>query len=518
MTDRLSLSTSLLLGACAGALALTSCTTADHVGAAPSARAAMPSHVYAGTGTEEYRAWQESHFLDPRLRPLSTFAIDVDTASYSISRNYLQDDRLPPFAAVRVEEYLNYFEYDYPEPRGMHPLAVSLEMSVCPWETDHDLLAIGLQGQSIQAGEIPPSNLVFLIDVSGSMGSAAKLPLLVDSMRLLVDELRSEDRVAIVTYSGRAEVVLEPTPGSHKSEILRALNSLDAGGSTAGGPGLRMAYEVAEEHFDRAGNTRILLATDGDFNLGMRSEDDLQGFVSEKRRSGVYLSVLGFGSGNYKDAKMETLADHGNGNYSYIDDIVEGQRVLVGEFSGTLFTVAEDVKLQLEFNPERVAGYRLIGYDNRQLEARDFNDDSKDAGELGAGQQVTALYEIIPAGPPRSVDPLKYQDQGPRPSGELLTWKVRYRKPGSTDGSVRLEAGVMRDDIWREQPSANWGFASGVAECALVLKETGHADGASMERAILRAKDSLSHDRDGNRAEFVRLMEKAVLLQRTWRP
>lgn len=476
----------------------------------------MPSTVYPGMGSESYHAWEESHFRDPKAAPLSTFAIDVDTASYSIMRNYLQGDRMPPYAAVRVEEYLNYFDYDYPEPQGAHPLTVSLEMSACPWESDHDLLAIGLQGQSIEAGEVPPSNLVFLIDVSGSMGSEDKLPLLVDSMRLLVDQLRSEDRVAIVTYSGRAAVVLNPTPGNHKSEIQRALDRLRAGGSTAGGPGLRMAYEVAEEHFDREGNTRILLATDGDFNLGMQSDDALRKFVSEKRRSGVYLSVLGFGSGNYRDHKMETLADHGNGNYSYIDDIVEGKRVLVGEFAGTLLTVAEDVKLQIEFNPARVAGYRLIGYDNRLLEDRDFNDDAKDAGELGAGQQVTALYEIIPAGPPRSVDPLKYQDQGPVPSGEMLTWKVRYRKPGSAAGSMLLEDGVRPEDIWRARPSANWGFASSVAECALVLKESSHAGGASMTEAIARAKDSLGHDHDGNRAEFVRLMEKAELLQATW--
>lgn len=495
-----------------------SCSNSDgSVSARPSMRHTQaPGLAYPST--EEYRSWEESHFLDPRVQPLSTFAIDVDTASYSIARSFLNDDALPPEASVRVEEYLNYFDYDYPDAQDGHPLAVSVEMSVCPWEPDHDLLAIGLQGQSFTTKEVPPSNLVFLIDVSGSMNSDDKLPLLVNSMRLLVEQLRSQDSVAIVTYSGRAEIVLEPTPGNHKSEILRALDRLDAGGRTAGGPGLRMAYEVAEEHFDRSANTRILLATDGDFNLGMNSDEDLTAYVSEKRRSGVYLSVLGFGSGNFKDAKMETLADHGDGNYSYIDDILEGQRVLVGEFSGTLFTVAKDVKLQIEFNPARVASYRLIGYDNRLLADRDFNDDAKDAGELGSGQQVTALYEIVPAGPSRSVDPLKYQDQGPRPTGELLTWKVRYQKPGSAAGSFLLEHGVSPEEVFAEQPSANWRFASSVAECALVLKGSIHREGAALRSAITRARGSLGTDPQGKRAEFVRLMEKAALLDRSWAP
>lgn len=508
----------ILLAASTLALGFGSCTTSSGASSAPPSTRHTPAPGFVQNNQEEYRSWEESHFLDPREQPLSTFAIDVDTASYAIARRFLHDDMLPPADSVRVEEYLNYFDYDYPQAVDGHPLSVSLEMGVCPWEPDHDLLAIGLQGQVYETKEVPPSNLVFLIDVSGSMNSNDKLPLLVRSMQLLTDRLRSQDRVAIVTYSGRAEVVLEPTPGHHRHEISRALESLRAGGSTAGGPGLRMAYEVAEEHFETAGNTRILLATDGDFNLGMSSDEDLQAFVSEKRKSGVYLSVLGFGSGNYKDSKMETLADHGNGNYSYIDDILEGQRVLVGEFSGTLFTVAEDVKLQIEFNPAQVASYRLIGYDNRLLEARDFNDDAKDAGELGAGQQVTALYEIVPAGPPRSVDPLKYQDQGPKPHGELLTWKVRYQKPESQEGSVRLEAAVAPEDVFRAQPSANWRFASSVAECALLLKGSIHKEGAAFAAALDRAKGALTPDADGKRAEFVRLMEKASLLQTLWTP
>ncbi len=362
--------------------------------------------------TEGYAAVNENGFRSVKANPLSTFSIDVDNASYSNIRRFINSGQLPPADAVRIEEMINYFRYEYPEPKGEHPFSVYTEMTVCPWNSRHQLLHIGLRGKSIEKTSLPPANLVFLIDVSGSMGVPNKLPLLKSAFGLLVNELRAEDRVAIVVYAGAAGLVLGSTPGDHKNAIMAAIDNLEAGGSTAGGEGLRLAYREAEKNFMKGGNNRIILATDGDFNVGESSNGGIERLVEEKRNLGVFMTVLGFGMGNIKDDKMEIIADKGNGNYSYIDNLQEARKVLVSEFGGTLFTIAKDVKFQLEFNPDKVESYRLIGYENRMLNEEDFNDDTRDAGEMGAGHNVTALYELVPAGSDErntGVDPLKYQ-------------------------------------------------------------------------------------------------------------
>ncbi|HRF41540.1 MAG TPA: VWA domain-containing protein, partial [Saprospiraceae bacterium] len=345
--------------------------------------------------TEDYSPIAENRFHKATDTPLSTFSIDVDAASYSNMRRFLKNGQMPPADAVRIEEMINYFDYQYPQPTGEHPFEVVAEMSECPWQPEHRLLHIGLKGREIATDKLPPSNLVFLIDVSGSMDSPNKLPLLQSAFRLLVNQLRPQDKVAMVVYAGAAGLVLEPTDGNDKQKILEALQRLQAGGSTAGGAGIRLAYDVARQHFVKGGNNRVILATDGDFNVGASSDADMVRLIEEERKSGVFLTVLGFGMGNYKDNKMQQLSNAGNGNHAYIDDIDEAKKVLVEEFGGTLFTIAKDVKIQIEFNPAQVAGYRLIGYENRLLNKEDFNDDKKDAGELGAGHTVTALYEIV---------------------------------------------------------------------------------------------------------------------------
>ena len=348
--------------------------------------------------TEGYSAIHENGYKDVLNQPLSTFSIDVDKASYSNVRRFINMGQLPPMDAVRIEEMINYFSYDYPEPAGDHPFSVYTELSKCPWNDGHQLFYIGLKGKNMDKKELPASNLVFLIDVSGSMESPNKLPLLKSAFQLLVNELRPADRVAMVVYAGAAGVVLKATPGNEKETILNALNQLQAGGSTAGGQGIMLAYKIAHENFIDGGNNRIILATDGDFNVGASSNAEMERLIEKEREKGIFITVLGFGMGNYKDDKMEIIADKGNGNYAYIDNIQEARKVLVGEFAGTLFTIAKDVKFQLEFNPSRVKAYRLIGYENRLLNDEDFNNDRKDAGEMGAGHVVTALYEIIPAG------------------------------------------------------------------------------------------------------------------------
>ena len=386
--------------------------------------------------TEEYKRIYENDFVSPKVEPLSTFSIDVDVASYANMRRFLNQSQMPYPDAVRIEEMVNYFSYDYEAPKGEDPFSIYTELSECPWNTQHQLLHIGLQGEEIETEDLPSSNLVFLFDVSGSMDSPAKLPLLKSAFRLLVNELQPEDRVAIVVYAGAAGMVLPSTAASEKSQILEAIEKLNAGGSTAGGEGIELAYELAKEHFIKEGNNRVILATDGDFNVGPSSEGALVRMIEEKRKEGIFLSVLGFGTGNYKDSKMEMLADKGNGNYAYIDNILEAKKVLVTEMGGTLYTIAKDVKLQLEFNPQFVKGYRLIGYENRRLAAQDFNDDTKDAGELGSGHTVTALYEIVPPEAKTeiaSVDELKYQQAAEasksNAGGELLTVKFRYKQP-----------------------------------------------------------------------------------------
>ena len=363
---------------------------------------------------ESYQSLADNVFQTPRREPLSTFSIDVDKAAYANTRRFLNEGMLPPPDAVRIEELINYFDYDYPQPEGEHPFSITTELTTCPWNENRQLALIGIQGEIIEMGKAPRSNLVFLLDVSGSMGSPDKLGLLKKGLALLIDQLREEDRIAIVVYAGAARVVLKSTSGDQKDEIKRVLNRLSAGGSTAGGAGIQLAYKIAEKNFIKGGNNRILLATDGDFNLGTSSQEALVKLIEEKREGGVFLSVLGFGNGNLQDYKMEQIADKGNGNYSYIDNILEAKKVLISEMGGTLFTIAKDVKVQAEFNPAKVKAYRLIGYVNRALAAEDFNDDKKDAGELGAGHAVTVLYEIVPMGSEekiKDIDKLKYQKE-----------------------------------------------------------------------------------------------------------
>ncbi|HLM66718.1 MAG TPA: von Willebrand factor type A domain-containing protein, partial [Longimicrobium sp.] len=400
--------------------------------------------------TEEYDLIQENPFLAASRDPLSTFSIDVDPASYSNVRRFVRDGRAPPRDAVRIEELVNYFSYDYPDPRGQHPFAVVTEVGTAPWNPRHQLVHVGIQGRRMPAAQLPPSNLVFLVDVSGSMNSPDKLPLVQASLRLLVEELDARDRVAMVVYAGAAGVVLDATPGDRREVILDAIERLQAGGSTAGAEGIRLAYEVARRGFIRGGNNRVILATDGDFNVGVSSQAELVQLIEQKRDEGTFLTVLGFGTGNLADARMEQIADHGNGNYAYIDGLLEARKVLVQEMGGTLFTIAKDVKLQVEFNPRHVYAYRLIGYENRLLAAEDFANDRKDAGELGAGHSVTALYEVVPVGAETSVTvgevaDLRYQRPSSQPvaafGGEMMNVNIRYKRPDA-DESVLLSHAV----------------------------------------------------------------------------
>ena len=501
---------------------LTSIQSGIVAGATPSVRP-LPG--------ERYAEIQEEGFLSPLDAPFSTFSVDVDRASYANARRMLTDGYLPPPDAVRVEEWVNAFEYGLEGPRDGRPFRVHTETAAAPWAPEHRLVRVALQAERIETADLPPLNLVLLADVSGSMASADKLPLLVRGMRLLVDELRPQDRVALVVYAGAAGVVLEPT--ADKRALRAALGRLRAGGSTAGGQGLRLAYRLAREHFDPEATNRVILATDGDFNVGESSDAAMKRLVEQERDGGVFLSVLGFGTGNLQDAKMETLADHGNGNYAYIDSIREAETVLVREMGGTLVTLAKDVKLQLDFNPARVAAYRLIGYENRRLADRDFADDRKDAGEIGAGHSVTALYEVVPAGlePPGTVDPSRYGRPAPRPdpapgadSDELLTVRLRY-KPATGPGlfaseSVRFDV-PLRDAALDgrvpavEDASEAMRWAVAVTEGALAIRGSDHAPGASVDHALALARSARGRDADGDRAEFVRLLETARALAQT---
>jgi len=465
--------------------------------------------------TEAYNVVNENRFLGAASNPLSTFSIDVDAASYSNVRRFLSQGTLPPKDAVRLEELVNYFPYRYPDRSGEHPFAVSTEVAPCPWATDHRLVRIGLQARRLATRSLPPSNLVFLIDVSGSMDEPDKLPLVQQAFRALVRELRPEDRVAIVVYAGAAGLVLPPTSGSDKSTILEAIDQLQAGGSTAGGAGIRLAYDVAREHFNPEGNNRVILATDGDFNVGVSSDAEMVRLIEQRREEGTFLTVLGFGTGNLKDSKMEQMADKGNGHYAYIDSFREAQKVFVQEFGGTLFTVAKDVKIQVEFNPARVRSYRLLGYENRLLAKEDFKDDRKDAGELGSGHSVTALYEVVPAGArpvALSDDSLTYEQVSLRPgarhSTELLTVRVRYKDPkGSTsrllEAPVNDRSGAASEDMR---------FASAVAEFALLLRDSEHKGHASWEQVLSLARGARGDDEQGYRGEFVGLVETARTL------
>jgi Ca-activated chloride channel homolog len=467
--------------------------------------------------TEEYGRIEEQPFLRAADRPLSTFAVDVDTASYSNVRRFLREGRLPPRHAVRIEEMINYFSYAYPDPRGSEPFSVTTELADCPWNREHRLLHIGLQTAQIPTASLPPNNLVFLIDVSGSMDAPDKLPLVQSALDLLVEQLREQDRVAIVVYAGASGLVLPSTAGTNKSAIREAIQNLSAGGSTAGGEGLLLAYRTARQHFLSRGNNRVILATDGDFNVGVTSDGELERLITKEREDGIFLTVLGFGTGNIKDSKMELLANKGNGNYAYIDELAEARKVLVEEMGATLLTVAKDVKIQIEFNPARVAAYRLIGYENRALRDQDFNDDRKDAGEIGAGHSVTALYEIVPHGASTKlpdVDPLRYQTRpGAGQSAELATLKIRYKKPAE-DASVRMEREIADQPRRLEASSTDFRFSAAVAQLGLLLRESEHRQNASWDGVLTLARNALGDDRRGDRAAFITLAERARSLAR----
>ncbi len=463
--------------------------------------------------TEEYDAINENIFHEALKNPLSTFSIDVDAASYSNMRRFINNGDRPPKDAVRIEEMVNYFDYDYKQPGNEHPFQVITEISTAPWNKAHKLVHIGLQGRNIPTKDLPPSNLVFLIDVSGSMDQPNKLPLLKASFKMLVDQLRDEDHVAIVVYAGAAGLVLEPTGGEEKHKIIDALDKLHAGGSTAGGAGINLAYEVAKEHFKAKGNNRVILATDGDFNIGESSNASMERLIEEKRKDGVFLTVLGFGMGNYKDSKMEILADKGNGNYAYIDNITESRKVLVNEFGGTLFTIAKDVKIQVEFNPSRVKAYRLIGYENRMLKSEDFNNDKKDAGELGSGHTVTALYEIVPVGGEDvagSIDPLKYQsvkvDPARKISDELMTIKLRYKKPDE-DVSRLIVHPLLDSNTSLARTSDNFRWSASVAAFGMLLRESEYVKNFSYDQVVQLAEGSKGIDKEGYRIEFINMVK-----------
>jgi len=481
---------------------------ADAVGAAGYD---LPGRYNPNFNTEAYDHIVENGFLAAAQNPLSTFSIDVDRASYSNVRRFINAGQRPPVDAVRIEELINYFTYDYPDPDGEHPFSITTDISDAPWNPIHKLVRIGIQGERIDTRDLPPSNLVFLIDVSGSMQSANKLPLLKASFRMLVNELRSEDRVALVVYAGAAGLVLPSTPGDEKTRILDAIDALEAGGSTAGGAGIELAYRVARENHIAGGNNRVILATDGDFNVGASSDAAMVRLIEEKREQGTFLTVLGFGTGNLKDSKMEKLADHGNGNFAYIDNLMEARKVLVTEMGGTLLAIAKDVKIQVEFNPARVRAYRLIGYENRLLAAEDFNDDTKDAGELGAGHSVTALYEVIPVGVDspieiRGVDSLRYQTPATpvaSDSPELVFVKLRYKRPDADES--RLITRPLLDT--GAAPSADLRFAAAVAGFGMILRGSEYCGDWTLADVLALARESTGADAEGYRAEFVRLVE-----------
>jgi|GEM_PF-5485643 len=475
-----------------------------------------------------FKPVEEQNFRTPGVAPRSTFSIDVDHASYTIARNYIRSGSLPPAEAVRVEEMINYFKYDYPEPSGNVPFSVTTEIGPCPWNPQHRLALIGIQGRHVDPRTLPPSNLVFLIDVSGSMNEPNKLPLLKRSFRRLVEQLRPQDRVSIVVYAGAAGQVLAPTPGNDHDAIMDAIDELSAGGSTAGGAGIQLAYATAKRSFIQGGNNRVILATDGDFNVGVSSPEELEKLIEVKRKEGIFLSVIGVGSDGFSDATMETLADRGNGHYVFFDTEKEADKVFGTEFAATLLTIAKDVKVQVEFNPRRVRAYRLIGYDNRLLADQDFDDDTKDAGELGAGHSTTALYEIIPteAGPgalrdlpdldrdARSNTGGPADDFAPAQLGDnhIFAAKLRYKLPQSETSQLIVQPATM--DRGGEDLSETMRFASSVAEWGLVLRDSRYRGNASIASALERARGAQGDDSDGYRSELVELMEASSRLSR----
>ncbi len=468
-----------------------------------------------GPGSENYNHFVDNPYQAVQKTPLSTFSVSVDTASYANVRRFLlQEGRLPPPDAVRIADMVNYFHYTYPQPQGDAPVAFAMNMTNCPWNTEHQLLRVALAAKKYSAEKMPPRNFTFLLDTSGSMSPENRLPLLIQSLKLLVEQLRAQDRVAIVTYAGSAGLVLDSTPGNQKEKILRALDNLQAGGSTAGGAGIELAYKVAKENFIEKGLNRVILGTDGDFNVGVSSQGDLVRMIEEKRKTGVYLTILGFGYGNLKDANLERMAHHGNGYFAYIDDIKEAKKIFV-EQGAALVTVAKDVKLQLEFNPQRVAGYRLIGYENKLLRDEDFNNDAVDAGDMGSGHTVTALYEIIPAGqkvPNVEVDDLKYQTpKTPAEAantGEFLTVKLRYKDPDK-ETSKKLEQPLAGAVEKLDKASEDLRFVAAVAEFGLLLRDSPYKGTANFGSVLEFAKSSLTKDEGGHRAEFVTMATKA---------
>lgn len=466
--------------------------------------------------TETYDEIDENPFLAVAEKPLSTFSADVDTASYSNVRRFINAKEKIPRGSVRIEEMVNYFAYDYPAPGGAAPFSVSTEVASAPWKPEHRLVRIGLRGKDISTAQREAANLVFLLDVSGSMGDSRKLPLLKRSMQLLVEQLDERDRVAIVVYAGASGVVLESTSCAERAKILKALDDLEAGGSTNGGEGIQKAYDLARQHFVASGINRVILATDGDFNVGVTDQSELIAMIQEEAKSGVFLSVLGYGMGNLKDSTLEKLADKGNGNYAYIDTIHEARKVLVEQMGASLITIAKDVKLQVEFNPAKVRAYRLIGYENRRLADRDFNDDTKDAGEIGAGHRVTALYEIVPVGVQfegPDIDGLKYQKPGAElsaaaESGELMTVKLRY-KPAAADKSVLIVHPVADSNSAFAAASTEFKFAASVAAFGMLLRDSEHLGQVSKDAVLTWAEAGRGADEHGYRAEFIQLVRKS---------
>ncbi len=490
-----------------GSLQLSNCSPAS---------CSMPPFDGPGHNTEEYAHINENRFHDVLTSPQSTFSIDVDGAAYANVRRFVMSDQLPYRDAVRIEELINYFDYDYAKPKGNEPFSINLEYSECPWNEEHRLVHIGLQGKQLSDEDRRPSNLVFLIDVSGSMRPENKLPLLKKAFKLLVGQLDGDDMVSIVVYASSTGMVLPPTPGSRKAEIIDAIERLESGGSTAGGAGIQLAYRIASENFLKNGNNRVILATDGDFNVGISSTSELVDYIEGRRGEGIFLTVLGFGMGNYKDNRLEQLADKGNGNHAYIDNIMEAKKVLVNEVTSTLYTIAKDVKIQVEFNPAKVGSYRLIGYENRMLATEDFTDDKKDAGEIGAGHTVTALYEIVPVDEGAPVDDgLRYQDRkvtgydGLR--NELLFVKIRYKEPdGEKSREIRE---VLKDKPARlARTSDDFRFSAAVAMFGLVLRDSEHKGNATLEGAVSLARNAMGNDPFQYRAEFVSVVERTATL------
>ena len=494
----------------------TKAVTGAYVAVCPTAMYDMDARM----NTEEYGRIQENGFKSVADTPLSTFSIDVDPASYSNMRRFINRGELPPADAIRTEELVNYFSYDYPKPTGDDPVKITVEAGTCTWNTAHRLVRIGLKAKEIPTEQLPASNLVFLVDVSGSMWGANRLDLVKSSLKLLVNNLRNKDKVAIVTYVGSAGVKLEATSGGDKQKIREAIDELTASGSTAGGAGIHLAYQIAKKNFISDGNNRIILCSDGDFNVGVSSAEGLEQLIEKERKSGVHLTVLGYGMGNYKDKKIQVLAEKGNGNHAYIDNLQEANRVLVGEFGATLHTVAKDVKLQVEFNPSQVQAYRLIGYESRLLKDEDFNNDAKDAGDMGAGHTVTAFYEVIPAGVKNEyvgkVDDLKYQKKEkmtlkPTGSDELLTVKLRYKAPDK-DVSRKMELPFV--DNKGDSVSSDFRFASAVAMFGQLLRDSDFKGTADYDKVIKLAKQGLNNDERGYRREFIRLVEAAKGLEK----